>query len=93
MTKHIPFRIKCDSISYRQGFIEVIPAIHEGCVNIETWQLEPSTSLNDMMWVDEPPIPDGSVSANTELELTAAQACELAEALLAAARSMKTQIL
>jgi hypothetical protein len=88
MSEHPPFRLKCDSIAYRQGFIEVIPAIHDGCVNLETLQIDPNTCIGAATWLDEPPIPSGSLCANTELELTAAQARQLATALLAAADSI-----
>ena len=32
-------KIHCKSISYRSGFIEVVPNIHPGHVNIEVWNL------------------------------------------------------
>ncbi len=89
MTERMPFRLTCDSIAYRKGFIEVSPAIHDGCVNIETWDIDADTILSDVTWLDDPSIPDSSVIANTELELTAEQARSLAEALLAAAQSFE----
>jgi hypothetical protein len=88
MTERIQFRLKCDSIDYRQGFIEVIPAIHDGCINIETWQIDPHTNLSNAKWVDDISILDSSSIANTELELTATQARNLAAALLVAAESL-----
>jgi hypothetical protein len=80
-----PFRVKCNSISYRKGFIEVTPGIHVGCVNIETWEIAIDTSLDSAAWVDHPSVADTSILANTELELTAQQARSLAKALLEAA--------
>jgi hypothetical protein len=85
MTERTPFRIKCDSIDYRQGFIEVTPGIHVGCVNIETWDIATDTSLDSAAWVDHPSVADTSILANTEMELTAQQARSLAKALLEAA--------
>ncbi len=75
--------------TYRKGFIEVTPAIQDGCVNIESWDIDPDTSLDDVTWVDDPSIPDSCAMANTELELAAEQARSLAEALLAAAASIE----
>lgn len=83
-----PFRVKCNSISYRQGFIEVTPGIHGGCVNIETWEIATNTSLDSATWVDHHSIPDTSLLANTELELSTQQARYLARALLAAAEAV-----
>jgi hypothetical protein len=81
------FRVRCDAVKYRQGFIEVIGQIHPGSVNLETWQVDAgadSTGLypeSDGLRVDD-------VVANTELELTPAQARSLAAALMAAADSV-----
>ena len=91
MTERTPFRIKCDSVAYRKGFIEVTPGIHDSCINIETWDIEADTSLANASWVDDSTIPESSVLANTELELTAEQARDLATALLAAADSVEQQ--
>lgn len=91
MTERTPFRLKCDSVAYRKGFIEVMPEIHDACVNIETWDIDADTNLECASWVDHSSVPDSSVIANTELELTAEQARELATALLAAADSVEKQ--
>ena len=89
MTQRSTFRIKCNSIDYRRGFIEVIQGIHDGCVNIETWGINSETELGDVAWVDHPSIPESSVLDNTELEMTIEQARSLANALLAAADSLE----
>lgn len=36
---HNRFRVRCDSVRYRQGFMEVTGQIHPGPVNIETWRV------------------------------------------------------
>lgn len=89
MTRRTSFRIKCDSIAYRQGFIEVTSGIHEGCVNIEMWDIAADASLGDVTWVDDRAIPDSSIIANTEIELSTEQARSLAEALLVATNSIE----
>lgn len=73
-------RIYCRNISYRSGFIEVLPNIHPGHVNIEVWNIHPDSSQPGA------DIRDGSVSdedviGNTEIELSIAQAKELVELL------------
>ena len=87
MTELTPFRVKCDTIAYRKGFIEVTARIHDRCVCLETWDIDTDTSIADATWVDDSSIPDSSVLGNTELELTADEARNLAQALLAAAKS------
>lgn len=61
-------RIRCDSINYRQGFIEVVAGIHEGCINIETWQIQPDLKITDLD-IRSPDFPDSEVLNNTEIEL------------------------
>jgi hypothetical protein len=76
------FRTACNSVSYRRGLIEVVGAIHPACVNLETWQVAAE-------WPDaldaSSELPEHAIDANTELELTIAQARDLAAALLRAA--------
>jgi len=79
-----PPRIRCDSISYRKGFIEVIEGIHDGLVNVETWRVPPAVDASKMA-LDGSNWEEGQVQGNTELELTPTQARALAQALLAAA--------
>lgn len=88
MTARKTFRIKCDAISYRKGFLEVSAKIHAGCVNIEAWEIDAETNITDVEWVDDLSIADSSVVGSTELELTVNQVRKLAAALLAAADSM-----
>lgn len=89
MSQPSPFRLKCESVPYRKGFVEVTPSIHDGCVNIETWEVHAEASLEDAEWMDDPSIPDPSVIANCEFELTALEARNLAEALLTASQSVE----
>ena len=68
-----PFRMRCDLVKYRQGFIEVISQIHPGLVNIEAWEVKADLDITGLgMPSDE--LSDNDIIANTELELTPAQA-------------------
>lgn len=84
MDKLHTIRIKCNAVSYRQGFIEVIPNIHDGCVNLETWDLHGDVDISSMDWMDER-LRDEDFHSNCEIELTKSQAIVLARALLNAA--------
>ena len=66
--------IKCDSVAHRKGFVEVCDGIHSGCINLEVWNIHPdinSISRDDIL------NGDGSVTANTEIELSIENAEEL----------------
>ena len=67
------FRVRCDSVKYRQGFVEVIGQIHPGLVNVETWQVSPEADISGLD-VESDRLTDADFVANTELELTPAQA-------------------
>ena len=78
------FRVRCDTVKYRQGFVEVISQIHPGLVNLETWEVSVDADISGLHLEDEE-LSDVDIVANTELELTPAQARSLAAALVAAA--------
>lgn len=82
----VRIRIRCRSVPYRQGFIEVTANVHPGHVNVEAWDVASETDLAGAD-VRSAGFPDDAVTANTELELTADEAEQLAHALLAAART------
>lgn len=78
-----PLRLRCDSVRYRQGFVEV-SNIHPGCVNIESWDV--SAEVEKLPnWVSSDALSSKDIVSNSELELSAAQARELAAFLLGAA--------
>jgi hypothetical protein len=83
-----PFRVRCDAVKYRQGFIEVIGQIHPGLVNVETWQVTPAADISGLD-VESDRLTDADFVANTELELTPALARSLAAALAAAADAVE----
>jgi hypothetical protein len=73
-------KIHCKSISYRSGFIEVVPNIHPGHVNIEVWNLHPDYDRRARDIADEC-IADTDVIGNAEIELDLHQAKELVRLL------------
>jgi len=91
MTKHRLFRIKCDAIPYRKGFLEVTAAIHDGCVNIEAWEVAAETRIDNVSWVDDASLAESSVIANIEIELSAEQARRLGAELLEMAESVEAR--
>jgi hypothetical protein len=84
------FRARCDAVKYRQGFIEVIGQIHPGLVNVETWQVSVETDISGLD-LESDGLTDDDFVANTELELTPAQARSLAAALMAAADAVEAE--
>jgi hypothetical protein len=78
------FRVQCDAVKYRQGFIEVIDQIHPELVNVETWQVSVEADITGR-YPESDGLTDEDFVANTELELTPAQARSLAAALIVAA--------
>jgi len=81
-------QIKCDAVQYRQGFIEVAN-IHGGCVNLEVWNVHPDKSIAAAALVASASISDTDVVANTEIELSVAQAKELVRQLELAIRNIE----
>ncbi len=84
------FRVRCDAVKYRQGFIEVVGQIHPGLVNVETWQVSMEADLSGLN-VESDRLTDADFVANTELELTPAQARALAAALVATAEAAEAE--
>ena len=61
--------IKCNSIEYRKGFVEVRGDIHNNCINIETWNIDPDVNITNVNLEDNS-LKDVSIIANTEIELS-----------------------
>ncbi|MFT4929960.1 MAG: hypothetical protein ACI8WB_006095 [Phenylobacterium sp.] len=78
MTRNL---IKCNSINYRQGYIEVLGNIHDGCINIETTQVHPDVTNLDSNTIS---LADEDITASTEVELSINEAEILVEQLLTA---------
>lgn len=49
MTKNFRNRFKCNSISYRKGYIEVVADIHAGLINMETWNIHSELGITERM--------------------------------------------
>ena len=62
-------KIKCNNINYRKGYIEVIPNIHEGYINLEIWNIHPDVDLSKTDIKSEN-FPDSGVTSNTEIEIS-----------------------
>jgi hypothetical protein len=71
-------KIHCKDVSYRSGFVEVSPGIHDGHVNIEIWNVHPDRAP---MIEDEVSLIDLDVVGVTEIELSVPQAKELVRQL------------
>lgn len=67
--------IKCHSINYRQGFIQVSAKVHDGCINLESWNIHSEVNIKNHESLDE--LTDSSVLSNVELELSVEEAKEL----------------
>ena len=68
--------IKCNSIEYRKGYIEVRGDIHSDCVNMEVWNIHPDVNISSIDLGDNS-MPDEAVTANTEIELSIQKAEDL----------------
>ena len=76
-------KIQCNMIGYRKGFVEVTPGIHDGCINLETWETHPDVDISNMDVADQQ-FPDDGITGNTELEMSIEAAEKLIGALQAA---------
>jgi hypothetical protein len=68
--------IKCNTIEYRKGFIEVRADIHEGNINVEVWNIHPGVNITNVSLGDYS-LKNESVIANTEIELSITNAEDL----------------
>ena len=75
--------IKCNSIEYRKGCIEVRGDIHIDCVNIEAWNIHPDLDISGIDLGDDS-MPEEAVTANTEIELSIKNAEDLVQQLVEA---------
>ena len=80
--------IAISNVRYRQGFLDVVPGIHEGHINLEAWNIDPNISTLPA-YVGSDLIRDEDVTANVELELSVAQARTLITLLEGAIRDIE----
>ena len=81
-------KIHCKDISYRSGFVDVNPGIHDDHVNLEIWNVDPVRSSKI---VDEGSLTGDDVVAVTEIELSVTQAKELIRQLQLALTKLETK--
>jgi len=81
-------KIHCKDISYRSGFVDVNPGIHDDHVNLEIWNVDPDRSLKI---VDEGSLTDEDVVAVTEIELSVTQTKELIRQMQLALTKLETK--
>jgi hypothetical protein len=82
--------IRCNSIVYRKGFVEV-SRVHAGCINLESWSVRSETEITDVDIRDER-IGDDDITGNVELELEIEAAARLIAALQAAVDELRGQV-
>lgn len=85
----LPQTIRCNSISYRKGFVEV-SRVHDGCVNLESWSVHSEAEISGVDVRDER-IDDEDITGNVELELNIDAAERLIAALQAAVDELRGQ--
>jgi hypothetical protein len=81
-------KIHCKDISYRSGFVEVNPEIHDDHINLEIWNI---ASDRASMIVDESSLTDEDVAAVTEIELNVSQTKELIRQLQLAVSKLEAK--
>ena len=83
-------RIKCNDVSYRQGFIEVATGIHPKHVKIEAWNVSGELDISRMSAMAR--LGDGDVVGNTEIELSLVEAKALINLLSDAVHKAETTV-
>ena len=86
----LPQTIRCNSIAYRKGFVEV-SRVHDGCVNLESWSVHSEAEISGIDIRDER-IDDEDITGNVELELGIEAAERLIAALQAAVDELRGQV-
>ncbi|MGW8390645.1 hypothetical protein [Pseudoduganella sp. HUAS MS19] len=81
-------KIFCKDVSYRSGFVEVNPGIHNDHINLEIWNTDPDRASKI---ADERSLIDGDVTAVTEIELSVPQTRELIRQLQLAISKFETR--
>lgn len=72
--------MKCNNISYRKGYIEVIPNIHDDCINLEVTTIHPDVDISSIELTNSE-LPDNTITANTEIEINIEEAKQLIDFL------------
>ena len=83
-----PKKIKCNNVDYRKGYIEVTPGIHDGCINIEAWDVHVDVDILSIEISDDN-FPENGVTGNTEIEMSISEAEQLIEELQSAVTQLR----
>jgi hypothetical protein len=83
-------RFRCNVIPYRKGFLEVLPDIHVGCINVEAWQVRYDFDISNRELEDDS-FPDDAITGNVELEISVVEAEDLIQTLTEAVAKMKAR--
>ena len=81
-------KIKCNSVNYRQGYVEVESGIHEGCVNLELTGIHPEIDITNIS-LGSGELSDDAFISNVELELNLDEAQLLVTLLQDAISNLK----
>ena len=81
-------RVTCSGVPYRQGWVEVVPNIRAGFVNLEAWNVTPEVDMSDP-YTSLSTVSDKALIGNVEVELSIAQAKQLVMSLQAAIEAME----
>jgi hypothetical protein len=81
-------KIHCKDISYRSGFVEVSPGIHDDHVNLEIWNVHPDRAP---MIEGEDCLVEEDIVSVTEIELSVPQAKELVRQLQVAISKLEVK--
>lgn len=84
-------KIKCDNIDYRKGYVEVSSGIHDGCINLEIWEVSAEVDLKNIE-IDDENFSDDYIHANTEIEMSISEANDLVVRLQKAINDVESKI-
>ncbi|MET0063683.1 MAG: hypothetical protein ABW176_15450 [Candidatus Thiodiazotropha endolucinida] len=73
-------KIKCNSIDYRKGFLEVSYNVHDAYINLEVWNIHPDTDISGESTEFED-ISEELFTGNTEIEMSIDEAEQLLKKL------------
>jgi len=82
--------LKCNNIDYRKGYFVVEPNIHDGCVNLEAWNISAEFDIEHIELESEA-LTEEVIAGNVEIELNISEAEELVDRLKVAIEQAKSQ--
>lgn len=67
-----------------------MPGIHDGCINIEAWQVDPDVDISNRE-IEDDSFSDNAVTGNVELEMSVAAAEDLIQRLTEAVEKVRVR--